>query len=381
MTLPVPRPQPERDSRSGLRLGRVLGVPVLLQPSWFLLAALTVLAYGPVLGGSRTGSAGLSGYLAAGAFAALLLLSVVLHEVGHCVVARRAGLPVTSITVSFLAGRTQIDRPPQTPAREAAVAVAGPLVSLVLGLVGLVGTVLLDPGATRAVCLLVALSNGLVAVFNLLPGLPLDGGRVLRAAVWRLTGDPDRATVVAAQAGRGVGLAVLPLTLVVVPLLGGRPTLVGVAVAGLLAVFIYGGATATLRAARTARRLPALTVQRLARPALSVPGDLPLAETVRRAQTAGVHAVVVVDTAGRPVALVSEAAVLATPEQRRPWVPVSAVARRVEPGLVLDPALGGEHLLAALRATPASEYLTRDPASGGMRVLAARDVAAALAPA
>lgn len=358
----------------GLRLGRVLGVPVLLQPSWFLFAAITVFAYGPLLGDGPY-----DGYLAAGSFAALLLASVLLHEIGHCVVARRFGLPVRSITVSFLAGATEITDPPQTPLREFAVAVAGPLVSLLLGAVGLVGALALPVGTARTLFVLLAVSNGLVGVFNLLPGLPLDGGRVLRAAVWRLTGDPDRATVVSAQAGRVVGLVVVPLALFgAVPLLGGRVTLVGAAFALLLGAFIYGGATASLKAARLSRRLPAVTVARLARPALSVPGDLPLAETLRRTAERGLHAIVVVDGAGRPDAVVSEAAVLDVPPARRPWVPVSSVARRLEAGLLLEPALAGEALLAAMRATPGSEYVIRDPAGDPPRVLVAADIARAV---
>jgi hypothetical protein len=88
---------------------------------------------------------------------------------------------------------------------------------------------------------------------------------------------------------------------------------------------------------------------------------------------------VVVDSSGRPRAVVSEAAVLATPEDRRPWVPVGSVARALVDGMVLDAALAGEPLLEALRRTPASEYVVQD--RGGFRVLAAQDVAAVLSSA
>jgi CBS domain-containing protein len=125
-------------------------------------------------------------------------------------------------------------------------------------------------------------------------------------------------------------------------------------------------------------RLPAVTVAKLARRALRVPADMPLAEAVRRAHAANLHALVVVDSADRLEAVVSEAAVLATPEQRRPWVAVGALSRRIEPGLQLDPQLGGEPLLQAMRAHPAAEYVTQDPATGEVRVLVADDVAKAL---
>jgi hypothetical protein len=100
---------------------------------------------------------------------------------------------------------------------------------------------------------------------------------------------------------------------------------------------------------------------------------------VRQAHEAGVHALVVVDSAGRVQAVVSEAAVLATPEQRRPWVTVDTVARRVEAEHVLAPTLTGEQLLAAMRAHPASEYVVVDPPRP-VRVLVTADVAAAVTP-
>lgn len=371
---PAPVPLPP-----GVRVGRVLGVPVLVSPSWLVFAAFVLVSFGPLLA-DQYGQT--SGYVAAGAFAVLLLVSVLLHEIGHCVVARALGLPVRSITVTFLAGLTEITEPPQTPAREYAVAVVGPMVSLLLAGLGWAGRDLFDAGTLPFLLMtIVAVSNGLVAVFNLLPGLPLDGGRVLRAAVWQVTGDPERSTRAAAWAGRGVAVVLVPgMLLGVLPAAGLSDVSVGtVLFTALMAAFIYAGATATLQQARLVQRLPRASVARLARPAITVAADVPLAEAVRRAQQAQVRGVVVVDSSGRPQALVSEAAVLATPEERRPWVPISSVARSLQDGLVLDATLTGEQLLEAMRRTPASEYLVNDPASGALRVLAAEDVVAAVA--
>ena len=360
----------------GVRLGRVLGVPVHVAPTWFLFAGLVVITYGPALtpdvGAARA-------YTAAAAFAVLLLLSVLLHELGHCAVARAFGLPVRSITVTFLAGLTEVTEPPQTPGREYAVAVVGPMVSLLLAGLGAGAAAVLEPGSLpHLLALGTAAVNGVVAGFNLLPGLPLDGGRVLRAAVWRLTGDGDRATVVAAHAGRVVAVVVVPLVVLVgLPLLGlGGPTATTAVFAALVAVFVFAGANGTLQRARVVARLGPGTVDRLARPALVVPPDLPVAEAVRRAQEAGRHAVVVADPAGRPLAVVDEQAVKALPEDRRPWVDVRAVARSVEPRTVLDPRLGGEDLLTALRTRPSPAYLV-DGSAGGPgepRVLVTEDV-------
>lgn len=373
-------PAPPAVVRGGLRVGRVLGVPIFVSPSWLLFAGFVLVAFGPTLardyGQTR-------GYLGAGAFAVLLLASVLLHEIGHCVVARAFGLPVRSITVTFLAGLTEITEPPQTPAREYAVAVIGPMISLLLAGIGLGLLPLFEAGSLpHLIAGIVALSNGLVAAFNLLPGLPLDGGRVLRAAVWKITGDADRSTRIAAQSGRAVGLVVVPgLLLVALPALGvSRVDLSTVLFTALISAFIYIGATATLQRSTFLARVPGASVALLARPAIAVPADLPLAEAVRQAQAAGVRGVVVVDGSGRPEAVVSEAALLAVPEVRRPWVSVSTVARRLVDGMVLDPALAGEPLLAAMRAVPATEYVVHDRASGQVRVLTTQDVAAVVTP-
>lgn len=355
-----------------LRVGRILGVPVELSPSWFLLAAVVVVSYGPVLA-SREGDR--QGYVSAAAFAVLLLASVLLHEVGHCVTARALGLRVRRISVSFLAGLTEVTDPPQTPGRAFSVSAAGPAVSVLLTAVGYVATQLLPDGsAGRQLAGLFALSNGGLAVFNLLPGLPLDGGGMLRALVWRISGKASTGTLVSAHVGRAIAVLVVPLSVVVVPLLGLQISTVGIVTSGFVALFLYAGSTAALRGARVEGRLRDVGAGSLARPALAVAAGLPLGEALRRAHAAGLHAMVVVDPAGRPVALVSEAAVIAVPEHRRAWVPVGDLSRRLEDGLLLDPALSGVDLVEAVRRTPASEYLVRGPEP---RVLVAADLAQA----
>jgi Zn-dependent protease len=363
--------------RGGVRLGRVVGVPVLIGPSWFVMAAvITVLIAEAGAASLGTGRA----YVVGASFALLLGLSVLLHELGHCFVARGLGLQVRRITIGVLGGATEVEEA-QTPAREYAVAIAGPMVSLLLAGTGLGLRPLFDSDSLSGRMVdNVALTNGVIAVFNLLPGLPLDGGRVLRALVWRLSGDPHRATVAAAWAGRVVAVVVIPfLFVVLLPWAGyGADSASNLIWAALFGGYIYALATLSLKRSQAMSRLPRVTVAGLARPALRVPADMPLAEAVRRAHEANVRGLVVVDSADRLEAVVSEAAVIATPEQRRPWVSVGSLAKRIEPGLVLDVSLGGEELLSAMRAHPSSEYVTENPATGEVRVLSSDDVAQAL---
>lgn len=364
--------------RGGVRLGTVVGVPVLIGPSWFVMAAFLTIT----IAQASLGSLGpTQAYVVGASFAVLLGISVLLHELGHCFVARAFGLPVRRITIGFMAGATEVTEPPQTPGREYAVAAAGPMVSLLLAGLGAGALPFFDDSSlTGRVVENVALTNGLIAAFNLLPGLPLDGGRVLRSLIWKVCGDADRATRAAAWAGRLVAVVLVPFLLVVVlPWSGyGDNSASNLIWAALLAAYIYTLATATLRRSEAMSRLPKVTVAGLARPALRVPADMPLAEAVRRAHVANARGLVVVDAADRLEAVVSEAAVIATPEQRRPWVTVGTLAKRLEPGLMLDPRLGGEELLTAMRAHPSAEYVSEDSSTGEVRVLVSEDVAKAL---
>ena len=363
-------------TRTAVRIGRVAGVPVLLTPSWFVFAAFIVLTSASALR-SQDVAVG-SAYAAGLSFALLLLASVLLHEIGHCLVARSLGLPVRSITVTLLAGLTEITSPPRTPADEYAVAISGPMVSLLLAGCGVAATPLFgELSLPRLLCQGVAVTNGLVAAFNLLPGLPLDGGRVLRSIVWRFTGDAERATRASAWSGRVIAVVVVPLLLVgLLPEIGvGVRDTTSVVFAALVGAFVYAGATTTLRRSQVMSRLPGVTVALLARPALAVPAQTPLAEAVRRAHEAGLRALIVTDSAGTLEGVVSEAWVRQVPVERRPWVSVADGARRLEAGLLLPPDLVGEDLLAFMRATPASEYVVPGTPP---RVVVSADVAEAV---
>ena len=350
-------------------------MPVLLAPSWFLFAAFVVLST-PT--GLRQDLGDGGAYALSAAFAVLLLLSVLLHEIGHCLTARAFGLPVRSITITLLAGLTEITEPPQTPVREYAVAVSGPMVSLLLAGVGLGASPLFSDGSTgQRLCEAVAITNGIVAAFNLLPGLPLDGGRVLRSILWRLLGDPERATRASAWAGRVVALVLVPVLLVgVLPAVGlGDRSTTSLVFAVLVGSFIYAGATASLKRSQLMGRLPAASVAAIARPALEVPASMPLAEAVRQAHAAGARALVVVDGNGRREGIVSEDWVRSVPLDRQPWVSVADGARRLEPGLLLDPDLSGPELVEAMQRTPSSEYLVDGVPA---RVVVTRDVGAVI---
>ncbi|HEX2299343.1 MAG TPA: site-2 protease family protein, partial [Pseudonocardiaceae bacterium] len=176
-------------SRSGVLLGRVAGIPILLTPSWWLGAVVVTALYAPLVHGLLPQAGIPVTVVLAATLATLLAVSVLVHELGHCAIARILGIPVRRVRLYLLGGVSELARRPANPREEGLIALAGPAVSVLLALAAGAHWWALRPGTV--IWLLVAelaVANAVVALFNLLPGLPLDGGRALRAAVWAVTG-------------------------------------------------------------------------------------------------------------------------------------------------------------------------------------------------
>ncbi|MEU4131568.1 site-2 protease family protein [Streptomyces wuyuanensis] len=367
----------------GILMGRPFGVPVYVAPSWFLVAALITWVFGgqldrvlPELGGAR--------YLVSLFFAVAFYASVLVHELAHTVAALRYKLPVRRIQLQFFGGVSEIEKESETPGREFVLAFVGPLLSLVLAGVFYAGMQAVEPGTVPGVLLAgLMISNLIVAAFNLLPGLPLDGGRMLRAVVWKITGKPMSGTIAAAWVGRALAVAVL----VGLPLLthtgvlgnptediGGMETVTDALLAAILAAIIWTGAGNSLRMARLREHLPELRARALTRRAVPVGSDTPLSEALRRANEAGARALVVVDGQGEPTALVRETAIVGVPEHRRPWVAVGGLAQDLTDGMKVPAELAGEALRDRLRANPATEYLVVEETGEIYGVLSTADV-------
>jgi len=371
-TTPEKPPAKRRETGHGIVIARPFGIPVYVSPYWFVIAGIFIFIYANDLASTLRGSAR---FVVAAAFVVLLYLSVLIHELSHSVVARGYGLPVRRILLYPLGGFSEIEREPPTPGREFVVSAAGPALSLVLAAGGY-GLAHLVPAGTVGGTLVVQLmwANLVVGLFNLLPGLPLDGGRMLRAAIWKVTGRPATSTIAAAWTGRliAVGLFILVIDPQVQARIGGdMVTALWVAV---IAAFMWTGAGQAIKATRFRERLPGLQARRLARKAVSVHAGTPLAEAIRRADENQARAVVIVDHEDKPIAIVNETAVMATPPQRRPWMEAGALARTLEPSLVLPVDLSGLALLDAIRRAPATEYLLVEPSGQVYGVLARRDV-------
>lgn len=198
---------------SGIRIGRVFGIDVAIHPSWFLILGLFTfsLATGffPRAYSDWTPA---EAWIVAAVATILLFASVLAHELGHSLVARAQGIPVRNITLFLLGGVSTLEQESTSPGREALMAGVGPLVSLVIGAVSWAATYLVPANQhAQAVLLFLAYANITLAVFNLLPGFPLDGGRVLRALLWWRSRDRVRATRGAATVGQVVGYVFVAL--------------------------------------------------------------------------------------------------------------------------------------------------------------------------
>ncbi|WP_327580977.1 site-2 protease family protein [Nonomuraea sp. NBC_00507] len=368
--------QSPRQEFSGLRMGKPFGIPVYVSWTWFLVAAFITVMFGPQMQQMLPELDSAAAYAVAFVFAVLLYVSVLLHELAHSVLAKWYGLPVRRITLYLLGGVSEIEKEPPTPGKEFAIAAAGPALSLGLAGVGVAADIFMinSGGIVEALTWQLWVANLIVGVFNLLPGLPLDGGRMLRAGVWKLTRNPGSGTIVAAWGGRVLAVVLVGFALATT-LTGDREAdFTNLVWPLVLASFIWMGATQSLRVAKIRARIPQVNARALARRAIPVTAETPLSEALRQAAEQRAGALVVVDHDGTPLAIVNEAAVQATPEHRRPWVNVASLAKSLDPTMVLDAGLTGEPLIDAMREAPGSEYLLVEPGGAVYGVLATADV-------
>jgi Zn-dependent protease len=386
---PTPRHRPpetgQLSSRARLiRLGTVFGVPVFVTPSWLLVVVFVTVSYAGFLKDQVAGLSTSYSYLLALVYALGLAASIVLHEFGHTAVSRLLGLPVLRIVIFLLGGVSEIDGEPRRPRDEFAIAVAGPLVSLLLagGCWG-ISRLPEESSAGGVLLILLAWSNLVIAVFNVLPGLPLDGGRLVQAMIWTVSRSRLTGVRIASWSGRVLaallGLAVLFGSSELSQRDGtGIDTFVATVLGFALAGFLWLGAGQTLRSAELGARTSALRLGPLIRTSVYLPARTPVSEAVQAAASWQAAAIVVVDEAGRSRAIAREGDITAIEARRRPWVTLGEVSRPLEPGLILSEDLPGAAVLAAVRATPATEYLVvgRDGVTRG--VLAIADLARVL---
>lgn len=356
-------------------MGRLRGVPVLLAPSWWIGALVVTALYAPLVTGLLPGVGAGTAVLLAATLAALLGMSVLLHELGHCAVALRLGVPVLRVRLFLLGGLSELARRPAGPRDEGLIALAGPAVSILLAVAAGAGWWVLEPGGVLWLLVAeIAVANAAVGVFNLLPGLPLDGGRVLRSMVWAATGRRGAGTN-AAVVGAGF-VAVGLLLWALAGLVDRSPDAwLRAAVCGLMAWFVVSGATDEVVAERAAGWPDGLAPADLVRPVLQLPAESPVVDALVAAAGRGV---VLVRADGVAAGLLD----LGLAERLAAHAPLSPAERAAEPirpESVVLASETGEEVLERVRGGAARQFLVVDGDGRPAGVLHRDDVHRAVA--
>ena len=322
--------------RSGLRLATIGGVPVYIGGSWPIIAVIIVATFGPQIADRRP-ELGLGAYAVALAYAVLLLVSVLAHEAAHAVVATRSGYRVNRVVADLWGGHTAYDSSTARPGASALVAIAGPAANAVLALAGWLALPYISSDVPALLMGAMLYTNGFVAAFNLLPGLPLDGGFLVDSLVWRITGRRESGLIAAGWCGRVVTVLVV-LALVGWPLLNGEPPDLFNLVWGLfIGGFLWVGATNAIRSGRGSRLLAGIRIDSVWRRAASLPSNASAAEALAlRTGEGGGTAVVVEDNWRNAIGLLDDDALGAIPEQSRDSVLVTSVMRQQPAGWVVE---------------------------------------------
>ena len=237
-----------RRSPYGWQIGSLAGSPIYLGRSWPVIAIVIVVLFGPNLARPDRGPE--YGYLAAAGYALLLLLSVLVHEAAHALAARWSGHPVDRIVADVWGGHTVYDSTRTSPGTTALIALVGPLANLALAGVGFALQAVTTNDTALLLLTIITYANLLVGVFNLLPGLPLDGGQIVSALVWRVTGRRGAGFVVAGWLGRAVAVATVAWFVLVPFLRGSSGDAFGMVFPIVIAAFLWQGATGAIRAGR-----------------------------------------------------------------------------------------------------------------------------------
>ena len=360
-------------------IGHAVGAPIILAPSWLIAAVVLTLIFAPTVRARAENLGGLV-YLVALAFVVLLFASVLVHELAHGLMARARGQQPREFVLTLWGGHTAFGGTTPTPASSALIAVVGPIANLVLA--GGFLAIAQGVDATSLVGLLIwsgCLTNAFVGLFNLIPGLPLDGGFLLEAAVWAATKNRHTGTVAAGWVGRAVAVGVFAWALALPVAQGRQPEIYDMVWAALIGAFLWSGASAAVRGGRTQKAVGQITVASVGRRAVGVGHTESIAQAGAIAAAAGADEVVIVSPDGRPAAYVDRNAAASVPADAAGTTPVTAVAVPLPGGAVVDGQLTGQALVAAVgRATEHSPVVAAVVDGRVVGLIRAMDVVAAI---
>jgi Zn-dependent protease len=330
---------------NNIRVGNLFGIPFFVNPSWFLVLGLVALTYGDDL--ARTFPNLLPGVpLVLGLLTGLLVFaSVLAHELGHSWVAIKQGVNVRSITLFLFGGMASLEKEPTTPGNAFWVSIAGPAVSFLLfGLLTVFHGVVALPAPLAAIVLVLSLVNLSLGLFNLIPGLPLDGGNILKAIVWKITGNPYQGVKIASWVGQAFGLVAIASGVIPLLLYGNFDNLWNV----LVGWFLLQNAGRAAQFARVESRLTGLFVSdavNLASPVVTAAASLQELANLRAVSDTNWRKFLVTDASGQLIGEVKVDALQGVAREQWSTMQVQKVMQPIDQTSTIE---SGSTLLAAI---------------------------------
>jgi Zn-dependent protease/CBS domain-containing protein len=318
-----------------IRVGSLFGIPFYVNPSWFLVLGLVTWSYGEGLAAQFPDLPGGSPFLLGLVTALLLFSSVLAHELGHSFVAIRQGIKVDSITLFIFGGLASLEKESDSPAAAFWVAIAGPAVSLLLfGILTTLGFTTHITGPIAAITAVLAAINLSLGLFNLIPGLPLDGGNILKAIVWKVTGNQYKGVKIASIVGQTFGWVAIASGLLPLVLYGSFDNVWNL----LIGSFLLQNAGKSAQFARVQERLTGLTVADAVTPnSPIISEDITLREFVDQRTLAGSNwqKFLVTDESGHLVGELALDTLKTIRSDRWAHTAVSQIMQSIEPSTII----------------------------------------------
>ncbi|UTT41269.1 site-2 protease family protein [Glutamicibacter mishrai] len=366
-----------QEKAPGIKLGRIGGVPVYLSSSWFIITAVITISVGLQLSRSQWIPA-LNAYLMGFACAVVIAIAVLVHEVAHAMTARAFKWPDAHIVLTLMGGHTQFGSFKAKPGASLWVALSGPVSNFVLAGLGWLIIQNLELGIYSKLLLdFFVYANLLLGAFNALPGLPLDGGRLVESIVWKATGSQFKGTIASSWVGRVIAVGVV-FFFVVYPYLRGEEIQIITAVVGLMvAVFMWQATTGLIAHSKMMLNLPTVIASDLMKPASAMLSQVTVADVFARQSQRGGE-IILVDGKGMPVGVVDAQAISRVDRDRAAEVPALAVARALGLGAIVAASSDGRALIDYLASVSSVEYAVISDQGHVVGLLHQRDIVKAV---
>lgn len=339
----------------GIKLGRIGGVPVYLSSSWFIITAVITVSVGLQLSRNQWIPA-LNAYLMGLACAAVIAIAVLIHEVAHAMTARAFKWPDAHIVLTLMGGHTQFGSFKAKPGASLWVALSGPVSNFVLAGLGWLVDQNVELGIySKLLVDFFVYANLLLGAFNALPGLPLDGGRLVESIVWKATGSQFKGTIASSWVGRVIAVGVV-FFFVIYPYLRGEEIQIITAVVGLMvAMFMWQATTGLIAHSKMMLNLPTVIASDLMKPASAMLSQVSVADVFARQNQRGGE-IILVDGRGMPVGVVDAQAIARVERDRASEVSALAVSRALGKGAIVAEDSDGRALIDYLASVSSVEY-------------------------